>query len=146
MSDLIICTKCGVPKEESEYWFDKRRGKVRKPCRDCSRKRDCLTNRLRNENNLISHSDVINHYNAKGLSGEILTFFSDLIILNRSIKKMENPIVKSHGNYIYVFCPICGVYEQAELPCGTVNLIHILDIFTQLHKHHEIKRNRSFKG
>ena len=91
MSDLIVCTKCGVPKEEYEYWFDKRRGKIRKPCRDCSKKKTSLTDRLLNANNLITRSDVINHYKGKGLSEEMLNFYSDLIILNRTIKKMQNP-------------------------------------------------------
>jgi hypothetical protein len=135
MSDLIVCTKCGVPKEEYEYWFDKRRGKIRKPCRDCSKKKTSLTDRLLNANNLITRSDVINHYKGKGLSEEMLNFYSDLIILNRTIKKMQNPLVKSDGTSIHIFCPNCGVFESVELPCSAENLIPILNLFTELHKH-----------
>jgi hypothetical protein len=138
MEGLIICTKCNVPKEESEFWFDKRRGKVRKPCRACSSRRDSLTNKVRNANGIISRSDILNHYKAKGLPQETLLFFTDLLLLNRAIKKMQKPLIKSDGIFTHVFCPICGDFESVELPCGVDNLIDVLTIFAELHKHNEI--------
>jgi hypothetical protein len=138
MQDLIICTKCNMPKKESEFWFDKRRGTVRKPCRECSSRRSSLTNKVRYANSFITRSDVLNHYKAKGLSEDILIFFTDLIILNRAIKKMEKPLVKSDGICTYIFCPTCGDFESVELPCELQNLIEISTIFTELHKHNDI--------
>jgi hypothetical protein len=138
MDDLIVCTRCKVPKESSEFWFDKRRGKVRKPCRTCSSKRDSLTNKVRNANGIITRSDILNHYKKKDLSEDTLLFFTDLLLLNRAIKKMEKPLVKSDGIFTHVFCPICGDYESVELPCGVDNLIGVLSIFAELHKHDDI--------
>jgi transcription elongation factor Elf1 len=135
---LIKCTRCGVDKKESDFWFDKRRNSIRKPCKDCSRRTENLSNRLRYENNFITRSDVVNHYKGKGLSEDVLNFFSDLIILNRNIKKMEKPLVKANGSSIYVFCPTCGLYESVELPCSAENLNTILNIFTEIHKHNDI--------
>lgn len=138
MEDLIICSRCKVSKNISDFWFDKRRGKVRKPCRDCSNKRASLSNRLRYANNLITRCDVINHYKGKGLSDEVLNFFTNMILLNRNIKKMESPLIKSDENSLHIFCPSCGVYESVELPCGVNNLIHLMNIFVGIHKHDEI--------
>ena len=138
MSELIICTKCNIPKEESEFWFDKRRKKVRKPCRTCSSRRNSLTNKIRNANGIISRSDLLNHYKGKGVSEETLLFFTDLLLLNRAIKKMQKPLIKSDGIFTHVFCPICGDFESVELPCGVDNLIDVLTIFAELHKHNEI--------
>jgi hypothetical protein len=137
MQDLIICTKCNVPKKESEFWFDKRRGTVRKPCRECSSRRESLTNKVRYANSFITRSDVLNHYKGKGLSEDILIFFTDLIILNRTIKKMQKPLVKSDGISTHIFCPICGDFESVELPCEVNGLIDILNTFTELHKHND---------
>ena len=133
--DLIKCTKCGVSKTKNDFWFDKRRGKVRKPCRDCSRKSNSLTERLRKENNVISRSDVVNFYNGKGLPDEMVNFLSDIILLNRSIKKVNQPIIKHFNNCLYLFCPTCAVVKSLELPCSTNNLSKILSIFNDLHNH-----------
>lgn len=138
MEELILCTRCGVSKKASEFWFDKRRGKVRKPCISCSSKRNSLTNRVRYENNIVTRSDILNHYKKKGLSEEMLLFFTDLLVLNRTIKKMQKPIVKSDGISTHVFCPICGDFESVEIPCGVENLIHILKVFKELHEHNEL--------
>jgi hypothetical protein len=139
MNNLIVCTKCKVAKKESEYWFDKRRGKVRNPCAECSKcKRASLTTRLKYANNKISRSDVINHYNKKDLPEEVLLFFTDLLLLNRAIKKMEKPLLKSDGINTYIFCPICGEFESIELPCEIQNLVEIGTIFTKIHKHNDI--------
>ena len=48
---------------------------------------------------------------------------------------MENPLIKSDGTSIHILCPKCGVFESVELPCSAENLIPILNIFTELHKH-----------
>ena len=138
MENLIICTKCGISKNKSDFWFDKRRKKVRKPCRECSSRRNSLTNKVRYANSLITRSDILNHYKAKGLSEEILLFFTDLVLLNRTIKKMEKPLVKSDGISTHIFCPICGDYESIELPCALTNLVDISTIFTELHRHNDI--------
>jgi hypothetical protein len=137
MEDLIVCTKCGIPKNKTEFWFDKRRNSVRKPCRECSSRRSSLTNKVRYANSLITRSDVLNHYKAKGLSEDILIFFTDLIILNRTIKKMQKPLVKSDGISTHIFCPICGDFESVELPCEVNGLIDILNTFTEIHKHND---------
>jgi hypothetical protein len=138
MEDLIVCSRCKVSKKESDFWFDKRRGKVRKPCRDCSNKKASLSNRLRYANNLITRCDVINHYKGKGLSDEVLNFFTDIILLNRNIKKMETPLIKSDGISTHIFCPICGDFQSVELPCGVDKLIEIGNLFIQIHKHDDI--------
>lgn len=138
MDNLIVCTKCKVAKKESEYWFDKRRGKVRNPCAQCSKKKEALSNRIKYANSSISRSDVINYYNKKGLPEEILLFFTDLLLLNRTIKKMEKPLLKSDGINTYIFCPTCGEFKSIELPCEIQNLIEIGAIFTEIHKHNEI--------
>lgn len=103
MDEIIVCTKCGISKHSSDFWFDKRRGKVRKPCRECSSRRNSLTVKVRYANGLITRSDLLNHYNKKGLSEEVVNFFSDLLLLNRAIKKMEKPLVKSDGVFTHVF-------------------------------------------
>ena len=136
--EIIVCTKCNIPKNISDFWFDKRRGKVRKPCIECSSKRNSLTDKLRYANGIVTRSDLLNHYNKKGLSEEILVFFTDILLLNRAIKKMEKPLVKSDGVFTHVFCPICGDFESIELPCDVDNLIGILNIFKEMHKHNEI--------
>lgn len=138
MDNLIICTKCKVAKKQSEYWFDKRRGAVRNPCAKCSKKKEALSNRIKYANSIISRSDVINYYNKKGLPEEILLFFTDLLLLNRAIKKMEKPLLKSDGINTYIFCPTCGEFKSIELPCEIQNLIEIGAIFTEIHKHNEI--------
>lgn len=138
MENLIICTKCNVPKQKHEFWFDKRRGTVRKPCRECSSRKESLTNKVRNANSYITRSDVLNHYKAKDLPEEMLLFFTDLLLLNRTIKKMEKPLLKSDGISTYIFCPNCGDFESIELPCGLNSLIHIGNTFTELHKHNDI--------
>ena len=138
MEHLIICTRCKIQKKQSDFWFDKRRGKVRNPCRICSQKSNSLRNKVRYENSLITRSDVLNHYNKKGLPNEILLFFTDLLLLNRTIKKMEKPLIKSDGISTYIFCPTCGDFESIELPCGLDNFITISNIFTQIHKHDDI--------
>ncbi len=138
MENIIICTKCGISKNKSDFWFDKRRNTVRKPCRDCSSRRNSLTNKVRYANSFISRSDVLNHYKAKGLPEEILFFFTDLLLLNRTIKKMEKPLLKSDGISTYIFCPTCGDFESIELPCALNSLTHIGNIFTELHKHNDI--------
>ena len=137
MEDLIVCTKCGIPKNKTEFWFDKRRNSVRKPCRECSSRRESLTNKVRYANSFITRSDVLNHYKGKGLSEETLLFFTDLLLLNRAIKKMEKPLVKSDGINTYIFCPTCGEFESIELPCELQNLIEISTIFTEIHKHND---------
>lgn len=138
MNNLIVCTKCKIAKNQSEYWFDKRRGAVRNPCAKCSKKKEALSNRIKYANSSISRSDVINYYNKKGLPEEILLFFTDLILLNRAIKKMEKPLLKSDGINTYIFCPTCGEFKSIELPCEIQNLIEIGEIFTEIHKHNEI--------
>lgn len=138
MSELIICTRCGESKDKSEFWFDKRRNAVRKPCISCSQKKNSLTNKVRYANNIITRSDVLNHYKKKGLSEEMLLFFTDLLLLNRTIKKMQLPLVKSDGISTHVFCPTCGEFESVELPCGVETLIDILNTFKELHKHNAV--------
>lgn len=36
------------------------------------------------------------------------------------------------------FCPLCGDFESIELPCEVDNLVDILNIFKEMHKHNEI--------
>lgn len=138
MEGLIVCTKCKVAKKQSEFWFDKRRGKVRNPCSECSSRRESLTHKVRYANSFITRSDVLNHYNKKGLPEEILLFFTDLLLLNRTIKKMGKPLLKSDGVSTYIFCPTCGEFESIELPCEIQILVEISNIFTEIHKHDEI--------
>lgn len=136
--ELITCSRCHVPKPIEAYWFDKRRNKVRKPCRDCCNKKNNLRERLRNANSVIMRHDVKNHYGAKGLPDDIVDFFSDLIILNRGIKKMQKPIIKADGLKIHLFCPVCGDFESVELPCGAEPFLKILTIFTEIHNNHDL--------
>ena len=137
-SGLILCTRCGIEKKISDFWFDKRRNSIRTPCAQCSKKKEALSNRINNANGIISRSDVLNHYNKKGLPEEILLFFTDLLLLNRTMKKMEKPLLKSDGINTYIFCPTCGEFKSIELPCEIQNLIEIGAIFTEIHKHNEI--------
>ena len=86
------CTRCGIEKPESDFWFDKRRGAVRNPCKCCSNKRNNMKEQLKYANNFISRHDVINSYNGKKIPKNIIEFFTDLILLNRTIKRMSKPL------------------------------------------------------
>jgi hypothetical protein len=139
----ILCNKCGLEKDPSKFWFDKRRNQPRKPCITCSRKSEKLTDKILYENNVITKSDVENHYKGKGLPPNVLSFFTDTIILNRTIKKMEKPIVKAEGSSLFIFCPLCAEFKTIELPCAAESLTEIITLFTEIHNNHEISRIRN---
>lgn len=132
--ELIVCTRCHVPKKKEAFWWDKRRNQVRKPCRDCRNKKENLKVRLRNANNVILREEVVKYYDGKNLTPEMVNFYSDLIVLNRTIKKMQKPIIKSDGLRLHLFCPNCGAFESVELPCGAELFSQILNFFTEEHK------------
>jgi hypothetical protein len=134
-----LCSRCGFYKDAKDFWFDKRRGKIRKPCRVCSSKKMSLDNSLRFSNSLIKKSDVENHYKGKGLPNEVVSVFSDLILLNREIKNTLKPMIKTHENIGYIFCPTCGKTEIVKMPCELLHFSNIIRIFNDLHFHNDNK-------
>ena len=46
MSQKVVCTDCNLPKDQSNYYFDKTKNGYKKYCKSCSTKR-CMRNTAR---------------------------------------------------------------------------------------------------
>jgi hypothetical protein len=135
---LYFCRKCNQHKEESEFWFDKRRGTVRTPCKGCSNKQKRHVRGLNYLQNKVSRTDILNHYASQGLPDAAIEFFTDLVLLNRTIKDTQKPMIKNIDNFAFAFCPTCGKFEKIELPCEIERLTKFLISYTEIHRHNEI--------
>lgn|GEM_PF-5009673 len=135
---LYFCRKCNQHKEDSEFWFDKRRGTIRTPCKDCSNSQKRHVRALNYLQNKVTKSDIINHYGAKGLSDEAVEFISDAILLNRTIKSFNKPLIKNFDNFVVLFCPACGNFNKINLPCEIERMIQLMNNYQELHIKHEI--------
>jgi transcription elongation factor Elf1 len=134
----FFCRKCNQHKEESEFWFDKRRGTVRTPCKDCSNKQKRHVRGINYLQNKVSRTDILNHYASQGLPDAAIEFFTDLVLLNRTIKDTQKPMFKNIDNLAFAFCPTCGELEKIELPCEIERLTKFLTSYTEIHRHNEI--------
>lgn len=133
---MVFCNKCKQEKEESEFWFDKRRNSVKKPCKACSNAQKRYKRSLNYLQNKVTKSDIITKYGGEGLPEDALDFIASSILLNRTLKSVQKPLLKNFDNFAILFCPSCGKFDKIDLPCDLERMITIMDRFNQLHISH----------
>ena len=109
---MVFCNKCEKDKEESEFWFDKRRGIPHKPCKECANAQKRYRRSLNYVQSRVTKSDIVTKYGGEGLPDEILDFISSSILLNRTLKSMQKPLLKNFDNFAILLCPSCGEFDK----------------------------------
>jgi len=137
---MVFCNKCKQDKEESEFWFDKRRGIPHKPCKECANKQKRYRRTLNYVQGCLTKSDLVYHYHTEGLPEEAVDFISSSILLNRAIKSAQKPLIKNFDKFVILFCPSCGKFDKIDLPCDLERMVQVMDRFNQLHISHAIQR------
>jgi hypothetical protein len=131
---MSVCTKCQKDKDDSEYFFDKRRGKVRMPCRDCSNLQKRLRRKERFLNNTLVRSEIDHQYRLKDFPEDFRLFAVENLFLYREIFKKAEPIVamfSSEGMLLY--CKNCGIAEKVQYPIPVDRLAKLSKNFNELH-------------
>lgn len=131
---MVVCTKCREDKEESDYFFDKRRGKVRMPCKDCSNLQKRMRRKERFLNNQLVRSEIDHNYRLKDFPEEFRLFATETLFLHREIIKKTEPIFAMFSDdNMLLCCKYCGTVEKVQYPIPVERLSNLSKEFNELH-------------
>ena len=128
---MMLCKRCNIEKELSDFYFDKSRNKIRTPCKKCSAKTkrikrpyyDWTNNFIKVKRHLEKRLKI---YNPSDL---FVYFYISHLKLKREISKQNTVILKEN----ILICQKCSQVYQLKDNSTIDNLINTLNEIKEAH-------------
>lgn len=134
---MKTCTRCGVLKLDSDFWFNKSRNRLDTPCKECRNQQKKIRRISNIENSILSESIIKNAYRVKGLPTSFIEAYKQFLLLSRKLKESKDIKITQIENMLVIMCPVCGEFECIQTKTNLIQFKRFLDLTNEFQKRHE---------